>query len=55
MWASHYGVQKTGGKEYERIKEEGNYLGSCLQNEDKGGTRIRILVPIFFYYEFSSQ
>lgn len=25
------------------------------QNEDKGGARMRILVPIFFLYDFSSQ
>ena len=30
-------------------------IANTIQNEDKGGTRMRILVPIFFLCEFSSQ
>ena len=30
VWTSDYDCEKISGKEYERIKEEGNYLGGCL-------------------------
>ena len=38
-----------------RNEESQNKYYSVIQNEDKGGTRMRILVPIFFLCEFSSQ
>ena len=36
-------------------KDKSSRKNAAAQNEDKGGTRMRILVPIFFLYEFSSQ
>jgi len=30
VWASDYDSEKIGGKEYEGIEEEGNYLSGCL-------------------------